>query len=301
VTAAAPELAPAIEPRWVAPNAPFQSRALGTAVILALQRSSGNAAVTGLLRKDRDAKHEPLATAEDVRQLNAIAVKPLNICIFQLTTGLDPGTGDVDAATLTEVEEKVREIAAAVQVIANSKEDPRQRDRYYDANDDVRDALATLQVRNRPPREKPKIWIDALTRALAYLDRVMALPVLKPGATADSRLEPIDMPLTQRDHDLLKLSVRPQLAALLKRAHSPGFKPKEEATDDTLASMLTAVDHRGLSMVRVNVHKAQHAMLVFTMPSPTAMREAAVQNLADAQRKLAAIMATAEAAKQPVP
>jgi hypothetical protein len=165
----------------------------------------------------------------------------------------------------------------------------------------VRDALATLQVRNRPPREKPKIWIDALTRALAYLDRVMALPVLKPGATADSRLEPIDMPLTQRDHDLLKLSVRPQLAALLKRAQSPGFKPKEEATDDTLASMLTAVDHRGLSAVRVEVHKAQHAMRVFTMPSPTAMREAAVQNLTDAQRKLAAIMATAEVAKQPVP
>jgi hypothetical protein len=131
VTAAAPGLAPATEPRWAAPDAlaPFQTRALGTAVILALQRSSGNAAVTGLLRKDRDAKHEPLATAEDVRQLNAIAVKPLNICIFQLTTGLDPGTGDVDAATLTEVEEKVREIAAAVQVIANSKEDPRQRDR----------------------------------------------------------------------------------------------------------------------------------------------------------------------------
>jgi hypothetical protein len=43
------------------------------------------------------------------------------------------------------------------------------------------------------------------------------------------------MPLTQRDHELLRLSVRPQLVALLKRARSPGFKPKEEATDDTLA------------------------------------------------------------------
>jgi hypothetical protein len=227
VIAAAPDLTPAIDPRSVAPNAlaPFRTRALGTAVILALQRTSGNAAVTGLLRKE----HEPLATAEDIRQLKAIAVKPLNICIFQLTTGLDPATGDVDAATLTEVEGKVRQIAAAVAVIADSKQDPAQRDRYYDANEDLRDALVTLEVRTKPPRGRPQIWIDALTRALADLDHVMALPVLKPGATPDYRLEPIDMPLTQRDHELLRLSVRPQLVALLKRARSPGFKPKDLA------------------------------------------------------------------------
>jgi hypothetical protein len=308
VTAAAPDLTPTIEPRWVAPDAlarfsasagPLQTRTLGTAAILALQRTSGNAAVTGLLRRrarlDRDAKHEPLATAEDVRQLKAIAVKPLNNCIFDLTTGVDPSTGDVDVATLVEVREKVREVAAAIAVIGNTKPDPAQRDRYYEALNDLKDALTTIDVRTAPDRKKNQIWIDALTRALNGLDQVIALPILKSGATPDYRLELIDQPLTQRDHDLLKLSVRPQLNALLTRAKSPGFKPKEEAIDDTLASMLAAVEHRGLLMVRENVRTAHHAMRVFTMPGPKTMREAAVQNIGDAQRKLSAIMSDAGA------
>lgn len=286
VTAAAPDLAPAI---------------------LALQRSSGNAAVTGLLRAQarlaRDAKQEPLATADDVRQLKAIAVKPLNNCIFDLTTGVDPSTGDVDVTTLVEVREKVREVAAAVAVIGNTKPDPAQRDRYWDAVNDLRDALTTIDVRTKPGRQKAQIWLDALTHALAGLDRVMALPVLKAGSTPDERLPLIDRPLTQRDHDLLTRSVRPQLEALIKRAKSPGFKPKDEANDDTLASMLTAVDHRGLLGVRDDVHKAQHAMRVFTMPDAKTMREAATQNLGDALSKLSAIMAGDPAAQpkaQPV-
>lgn len=287
VTAAAPDLTPGRMP----PDA-----------LLALQRSSGNAAVTGLLRArarlDRDAKQEPLATADDVRQLKAIAVKPLNNCLFDLTTGVDPSTGDVDVATLVEVREKVREVAAAVAVIGNSKADPAQRDRYWDAVNDLRDALTTIDVRTKPGRQKSQIWLDALTHALTGLDRVMALPVLKPGATPDERLPLIDRPLTQRDHDLLMRSVRPQLEALIKRAKSPGFKPKDEANDDTLASMLTAVDHRGLLNVRDDVHKAQHAMRVFTMPDAKTMREAATQNLVDALSKLSAIMAQPSA--QPV-
>ena len=293
VTAAAPHLTPEIESR----------RGLGTAAILALQRTSGNAAVTGLLRSharlDRDAKQEPLATAEDVKQLRAIAVKPLNNCIFDLTNRVDPSTGDVDVATLVEVREKVREIGAAVTVIGNSKADPAQRDRYYEVLNDLKDALTTIDVRTKPGRQKNQIWLDALTHALAGLDRVIALPVLKPDATPDYRLELINRPLTQRDHDLLKLSVRPQLKAMLERAKSPDFKPKDEANDDTLASMLAAVDHRGLLMVRENVRTAQHAMRVFTMPGPKTMREAAVQNLGDAQRKLSAIMSGSEAAAQP--
>jgi hypothetical protein len=316
VAARAPDLTPTIEPHRVAPDAlarfsasagPLHTRALGTAEILALQRTSGNAAVTGLLRSrarlDRDAKHEPLATADDIRQLRAIAVKPLNNCIFDLTTRVDPGTGDVDVATLVEVREKVREVAAAIAVIGNTKPDPAQRDRYWEAVNDLRDALTTIDVRTKPDRQKTQIWVDALTHALTGLDRVMALPVLKPDATPDYRVELVDRPLTKRDHDLLTRSVRPQLAALLKRAKSGGFKPKEEANDDTLASMLAAVDHRGLLNVRDDVHRAQQAMRVFTMPGPKTMREAAVQNLGDAQRKLSAIMAgsatDSEGAAQP--
>jgi hypothetical protein len=271
----------------------LDSRRLETRAILALQNTSGNAAVTQLLRArarlDRKAKDDPLATEQDIKQLKAIAVTPLTICIADLTT-VDPTTGDVAPDTVVRVESKLRAIGAGIAVIAHSKDDPAQRDRYYEAVDAIRDALTTLEVRSKPYREKSQVWVDALTRALKGLDRVIALPVLKPGATPDYRLELVDMPLSQRDHDLLVLSVRPQLDALLKRAKAPDFRPQEAADDDTVASALTAVDHRGLLTVRGHVHKAQHAMRVFGMPTLTAMREAAVRSLEDAQLKLSSIM-----------
>jgi hypothetical protein len=187
------------------------------------------------------------------------------------------------------VEEKVKRIAIGVQLIGLSKQEPAQRDRYFEAVGDLRDALTTLQVRTQPHGKHSQIWIGALTQALKFLDRVIALPVLKPGATPDYRLEPIDQPLTRRDHELLALSVRPLLADLLKRAKSPGFKPLEAANDDSVASMLAAVEHRGLLDARTNLHKAQLAMRMSVRGNPVSMREATAHLLGDALRKISAI------------
>lgn len=300
---AAPDHVPEAEHKPAAPDQlahvsrtaePVETRRLGTSEILALQSTTGNAAVSQLLRArarlDRRAAQDPLATEKDIKQLRAIAVTPLDICIADLTADVDPTTGDIAIPTAVRVQDKLRAIAAGIAVIANSKDDPAHRDRYYEALDAVRDALTTLEVLTKPYKEKTQIWVDALTHAMTGLDRVMALPVLKDGATPDHRLAAVDLPLSERDHELLKRSVRPQLEALLKSAKSPTFRPQEVADDETVASALTAVDHRGLLAVRGNVHKAQLAMRVFGMRSLKSMREAAVQSLEDAQLKLSSIM-----------
>ncbi|MGG7379231.1 hypothetical protein ACQ7B2_10910, partial [Escherichia coli] len=70
----------------------------------------------------REAAHEALATEEDARQLKAIAIVPLKVCIDELSAEEPKSATEHErAAALTKVEAQVKAIAAGVMVIANSK------------------------------------------------------------------------------------------------------------------------------------------------------------------------------------
>ena len=97
--------------------------------------------------------------------------------------------------------------ASALQVMANSKKDPKNQAAMLAPVPDIQAAQTTLQVVAAGDKAQA-MWHEAFQYAMAIVDNASRLPVADPDANLKSGDD-----VEQRDHDLLVSSVKPTAAA----------------------------------------------------------------------------------------
>jgi hypothetical protein len=177
---------------------------------------------------------------------------------------------------------KLGPAAAALQAMANSKKEAKNKANMLTPVADIQAAQTTLQVVAAGDKAQT-LWRDAFASAMSVIDSVVALPVADP----DANLKATD-DIEQRDHDLLVSSVKPTLQRLQdKTAGAPyvDFDPKAYSEGNEAMSALGALNIAQLKPAIAHVTKGVQAIKAFAM-SMEEQWNAAIASLEAAQQKL---------------
>jgi hypothetical protein len=216
---------------------------------------------------ERAPRPEAAVTKQDFEQSLALVYTPVTLAHDELF-GKTP---DVNVAGSAAA--KLGPATAALQVLANSKKEPKNQAAMRAPVADIETARTTLQVLAAGEKAQT-LWHAAILNAMSVIDSVMALPV------GDG--------IEQRDHDLLEASVKPTVQRLQdKTAGAPyvDFEPKTYTEGNEALSALGALNIAQLKPAIAHVTKGVQAIKAFA----TTMDEqwnAAIASLEAAQQKL---------------
>jgi hypothetical protein len=227
---------------------------------------------------ERAAKPEPAYTKQDFDQSLSLVNMPVALAHDSLF-GKAPDVQVAGAAAA-----KLGPAAAALQVMANSKKDPKNQAAMLTPVPDIQAAQTTLQVIAAGDKAQT-MWHEAFLNAMTVIDQVVSLPVADPDANLKSADD-----IQQRDHDLLVSSVKPTVQRLQdKTAGAPyvDFDPKTYTEGQEALSALGALNIAQLKPAIAHVNKGVQAITAFAK-SMQEQWDSAIASLEAAQQKLAA-------------
>jgi hypothetical protein len=227
---------------------------------------------------ERAPKPEPPYTKQDFEQSLSLVQMPVALAHLELF-GKPP-----DVAVASSAAAKLGPAAAALQVMANSKKEPKNQAAMLAPVPDIQAAQTTLQVMAAGEKAQA-MWQDAFVSAMSVVDSVVALPVADPDANIKAGDD-----IQQRDHDLLVSSVKPTLQRLQnKTAGAPyvDFDPKAYTEGNETLSALGALNIAQLKPAIAHVTKGVAAIKSFAMTMDEQWN-AAIASLETAQQKLSA-------------
>lgn len=240
---------------------------------------------------ERAPKPEPAYTKQDFDQSLALVQMPVALSHLELF-GKPP-----DVAVAGSAAARLGPAASALQVMANSKKDPKNQAAMLTPVPDIQAAQTTLQVIAAGEKAQ-SMWHDAFQYAMAIVDNAVGLPVADPDANLKSADD-----VEQRDHDLLVNSVKPTLQRLQdKTAGAPyvDFDPKAYTEGQEALSAIGAVNIAQLKPALAHINRGMAAIKAFAM-SMEEQWNAAIASLEAAQQKLSAQAATYVTTTTPLP
>ena len=229
----------------------------------------------------RQPKPEKPFTKQDFDQQLALVFTPVSLS-HQDIFGKKP-----DPATCKAAGGRLGPAAAALQVIANAKRDPKHQATILAPLPDIQAAQTTLQVMGDDAKA-PDVWHEAFQTALQAVDAVIALPVIDP----DSADPPPADGVTQRDHDLLEASVKPTVQRLAKTTSlTPGldWDPRSYTEGNEALMALGAVSHPKLKPAVDAVQRGIQAITAYiktleaNVAAVSTSLESAMQKLSQSQ------------------
>jgi hypothetical protein len=166
--------------------------------------------------KVEKAKPEKPFTRQDWDQTMSLVYMPVSVAHGDIY-GKQPEPAASKAAA-----GRLGPAASALQVIADSKREAKNKEAILAPLPDIQSAQVSLQVM-ADYDNAPKIWEQAFQQAASMLDAVLALPVYDiENQDPDNADPPPADSLTTRDHDLLEQSVKPTLQRLIETtSHVP--------------------------------------------------------------------------------
>jgi hypothetical protein len=199
--------------------------------------------------------------------------------------------GEADVAKAKAALGKILPAIDSLMIIANTKQEPKNRDNFFTAAKTLQMAQATLDVMAEPDKAH-EIWKDHFRIAMERVDEVLALPIRDESGQGQGQGQPAGNPddtLTQRDHDLIQAGLKAQLQALITTTSGKPYEdwdPKAVAADTAVASAASAFSNRKLILVRVRIATGMQAIKAFAMSLDEQVAEARAK-LAQAQTEIA--------------
>jgi hypothetical protein len=170
------------------------------------------------------AKPEKPFTRQDWDQTMSLVYMPVN------TANGDMSGKQPEPAACKAAAGRLGPAAAALQVIADSKREAKNKEAILAPLPDIQSAQVSLDVM-ADYDNAPKIWEQAFHGAASLLDGVVALPVYDiDNQDPDNADPPPADSLTKRDHDLLEQSVKPTLQRLIETTSHVPFSTWDPTT-----------------------------------------------------------------------
>jgi hypothetical protein len=228
----------------------------------------------------RHEKPEKPFTKQDFDQTLSLVFQPVSISHMEIF-GKKP-----DAAVAKTASGRLSTAISALQVIAGSKRDEKNKQGILAPLPDIQSAQTTLQVMG-DNENAPSIWKGAFGIALDTLETVIALPVIDPDAdTADP---PPANGVEQRDHDLLVASVRPTLQRLIEttsRMPWASWDPRSYTEGNEALGALSSISHPHLKPAVDAVKRGMDAITTYAKNEEDRVKEAS-DKLETAMQKIA--------------
>jgi Domain of unknown function (DUF4157) len=199
--------------------------------------------------------------------------------------------GEADVAKARAAHDKVVPALDSLMTIANTKQEPKNRDNLFAGAKALQLAVTTLEVMAQPDRAQ-EIWKEHFEAAMTRVDQVLALPIREESPQGQGQAQPAANPdetLTQRDHDLINVGLKAQLQTLITTTSGEPYKdwdPKAVAADTTVPAAASAFTNRKLITVKVRVTAGLQAIKTFAM-SLNEQQAEALSTLAAAQVAIA--------------
>lgn len=246
-------------------------------------------------RVEVERKEVPV-TKQDFDQILALVSAPLNVALAQLA-------GEPDVAKAKLAVGKLESAAQAVSVIAQTKKEPQNRDNLHRPLMDIVGAKTILEVMAAPEKAKD-LWKEKFRRAMERVDEVLALPIRdenqapdpaqgQGGGQAQPAANPDDS-LTQRDHDLVQVSIKAPLERLIETASGEpytDFDPKVVGADFSIPFATRGFSNRKLIAVASLTNVGLMAISAFALSMDEQAKQA-VAEIERAQTSLAQAMAS---------
>jgi hypothetical protein len=216
-------------------------------------------------------------TKQDFDQTMSLVYMPVNLAHLDVFGKRpDPDTCKAAAGRLGPA-------ISALQVIAGSKREDKNKQNILLPLPDIQSAQTSLQVMG-DPKNASSIWKGAFGIALDTLETVIALPVID-EKSADP---PPANGVTERDHDLLVASVRPTLQRLVQTTSTTPYSswdPRNYSEGNEALAALGSVSHPHLRPAVDAVKRGMDAITTFAKNLEDQAAEAAGK-LESAMQKL---------------
>jgi hypothetical protein len=226
--------------------------------------------------KVEKAKPEKPFTKQDFDQTMSLVYMPVNLAHLDVF-GKKP-----DPDTCKAAAGRLGPAISALQVIAGSKREDKNKQNILLPLGDIQSAQTSLQVMG-DPKNASSIWKGAFGIALDTLETVIGLPVI------DEKADPPPANgVMERDHDLLVASVRPTLQRLVETtSHVPfaTWDPRTYSEGNEALAALGAVSHPHLKPAVDAVKRGIDAITTFAKNLEDQAAEAA-NKLESAMQKL---------------
>jgi hypothetical protein len=240
-------------------------------------------------------RKEVPVTKQDFDQIITLVSVPLANAQMMLA-------GEADVAKAKSALGKVGPAGDALMVIANTKQEAKNRDNLYTGTRAIARALTTLQVMAEPDKAR-ELWKEHFQKAMERVDQVLALPIRDESSQGQGQAQgpgqgqaqPAGSPddtLTQRDHDLIRVGLKAQLEALITTTSGEPYQdwdPKAVVADTSVVTAASAFTNRKLLSVRARVEAGLQAIKAFAM-SLNEQQAEAIANLEQAQSDIARSM-----------
>jgi hypothetical protein len=226
--------------------------------------------------KVEKAKPEKPFTKQDFDQTMSLVYMPVNLAHLDVF-GKKP-----DPDTCKAAAGRLGPAISALQVIAGSKREDKNKQNILLPLGDIQSAQTSLQVMG-DPKNASSIWKGAFGIALDTLETVIGLPVI------DEKDDPPPANgVMERDHDLLVASVRPTLQRLVETtSHVPfaSWDPRTYSEGNEALAALGSVSHPHLKPAVDAVKRGIDAITTFAKNLEDQAAEAA-NKLESAMQKL---------------
>jgi len=236
-------------------------------------------------------RKEVPVTKQDFDQIIGLVTAPLLAAENMLA-------GDADVTKAKLAVGKVTSAGGALMVIAGTKKEAKNRDNLYKPVNELNLARATLEVMAEPDKAKD-IWKGHFEKAMTKVDALLALPIRDESSQgqgdAQGQAQPAagaDEALTQRDHDLILVSLKGPLQALITTTSGEPYQdwdPKLVGADRSLVLAAGAFTNRKLLGVGVSLDAGLAAIRAFAM-SLNEQQAEAVASIQSAQVKVSYAM-----------
>jgi hypothetical protein len=239
---------------------------------------------------------EPLVTSQDFTQLVALVDAPLEIALRDIR-------GEPDVAKAKSSAAKIGPAVGAVKVLAGTKKDQSNFMKWGALLPDMVGAQKTLEIMADESKGK-EIRKSNFDKALATVNEVLAAPV-RAESTDPSQPEAAkdDESLTQRDHDLMDVSLKGPLQKLIETTSGEPYTdwdPKTVAMDTTVPMATYGFTHWRMLAVRNQVNLGLQAIKAFSM-SMNDQRDEAVSLITNARAGITEMLSAFGATQTPPP
>jgi hypothetical protein len=229
-------------------------------------------------------KPEKPFTKQDFDQTLSLVYAPVNLAHLDVF-GKKP-----DPDTCKAAAGRLGPAISALQVIAGSKREDKNKQNILLPIADIQSAQTSLQVMG-DPKNAASIWKGAFGIALDTLETVIALPVIDEKADT-----PPANGVMERDHDLLVASVRPTLQRLVQATSTTPYSswdPRSYNEGNEALAALSSVSHPHLKPAVDAVKRGMDAITTFAKnledqaAEAAGKLEAAMQKLSQQQQPYA--------------
>ena len=202
-----------------------------------------------------------------------------------------------DVAVAGSAAARLGPAASALQVMANSKKDPKNQAAMLTPVPDIQAAQTTLQVIAAGEKAQ-SMWHEAFQYAMAIVDNAVGLPVADP----DANLKSADDVGAARPRPTRELGQADAAAPAGQDRRCPyvDFDPKAYTEGQEALSAIGAVNIAQLKPALAHINRGMAAIKAFAM-SMEEQWNAAIASLEAAQQKLSAQAATYVTTTTPLP